>query len=73
MCVYLDGHKVVDLWGGCADPASGRPWAEDTIVTVFSSTKGVTAIGANLAIERNGLKEKLTGVTHPRIVTELLA
>ena len=27
----------------------------------------------SLAIERNGLKERLTGVTHPRIVTELLA
>ena len=52
VCVYLDGRKVVDLWGGTADPVSGRPWAEDSIVTVFSSTKGVTAMGANLAIER---------------------
>ena len=52
VCVYLDGRKVVDLWGGIADPVSGRPWAEDSIVTVFSSTKGVTAMGANLAIER---------------------
>ena len=52
VCVYLDGRKVVDLWGGTADPVTGRPWAEDSIVTVFSSTKGVTAMGANLAIER---------------------
>jgi CubicO group peptidase (beta-lactamase class C family) len=52
VAVYLHGEKVVDLWGGVADPGSGRPWTEDTIVGVFSSTKGVTAIGVNLAIER---------------------
>jgi CubicO group peptidase (beta-lactamase class C family) len=52
VCVYLDGRKVVDLWGGTADPASGRPWAEDSLVTVFSSTKGVTSMAANLAVER---------------------
>ena len=60
VCVYADGRKVVDLWGGVADPASGRPWAEDTIVMVFSSTKGVTAIGANLAIERGLLDPDAT-------------
>lgn len=52
VCVYRHGRKVVDLWGGLADHVSGRPWRRDTIVSVFSSTKGVTAIGANLAIER---------------------
>jgi CubicO group peptidase (beta-lactamase class C family) len=50
--VFHHGRKVVDLWGGVADAASGRPWAEDTIVLVYSSTKGVTAVLANLAIER---------------------
>ncbi|MBA2283531.1 MAG: beta-lactamase family protein [Acidimicrobiia bacterium] len=50
--VYVAGRPVVDLWGGIADPAEGRPWAQDTVVPVFSSTKGVTAVGANLAIER---------------------
>lgn len=52
VCVYLDGVPVVDLWGGVADQRTGRPWERDTIVGVFSSTKGVTAVGANLAIER---------------------
>jgi CubicO group peptidase (beta-lactamase class C family) len=32
---------VVDLWGGWRDPASASPWQEDTLVTVFSTTKGV--------------------------------
>src|SRR4051812_1845278 len=52
VCVYVDGHPVVDLWGGVADPVAGSPWQQETIVCVFSSTKGVTAIGANLAIQR---------------------
>ena len=60
VAVHVDGRKVVDLWGGIADPASGRPWAEDTIVPTFSSTKGVTAIGANLAIERGLLDPDAT-------------
>jgi CubicO group peptidase (beta-lactamase class C family) len=50
--VYADGRRVVDLWGGAADPADGRPWEQDTVVPFFSSTKGVTAVAANLAIER---------------------
>ena len=52
VCVYVDGHPVVDLWVGVADPVAGSPWQQETIVCVFSSTKGVTAIGANLAIQR---------------------
>src|SRR3954470_4635308 len=52
VAVYVHGEPVVDLWGGVADTASGRPWEANTLVCVFSSTKGVTAIGANLAIER---------------------
>jgi CubicO group peptidase (beta-lactamase class C family) len=45
---YHRGEKVVDLWGGIADPATGSPWNEDTIILVFSTTKGATAICANL-------------------------
>ena len=44
---YHDGKKVVDVWGGFADPKTERPWEEDTIMLVFSTTKGATAIGAN--------------------------
>ncbi|MBN2051389.1 MAG: beta-lactamase family protein [Spirochaetales bacterium] len=41
---YVDGEKVVDLWGGWADPKKSRPWEEDTGVLVFSATKGVSAM-----------------------------
>src|SRR6476660_6353172 len=52
VCVYVDGRPVVDLWGGQADARTGTPWREDTIVLVYSSTKGVTSVCVNLAIER---------------------
>ncbi|HUI47222.1 MAG TPA: serine hydrolase domain-containing protein [Acidimicrobiia bacterium] len=44
---YHCGEKVVDLWGGIADTASGRPWDERTLALVFSTTKGATAVCAN--------------------------
>lgn len=53
--VYHRGVKVVDLWGGVADQESGRPWTEDSIVLVYSSTKGATAICANLLVQRGDL------------------
>jgi CubicO group peptidase (beta-lactamase class C family) len=52
VCVYRHGVPVVDLWGGLADPASDQPYAEDTLQLVFSTTKGATAVCANLLIER---------------------
>jgi CubicO group peptidase (beta-lactamase class C family) len=47
VAVSIDGKMVVDLWGGHADKARTRPWTRDTIVTVFSTTKGMTAICAH--------------------------
>jgi CubicO group peptidase (beta-lactamase class C family) len=53
--VYHRGEKVVDLWGGTADRATGRPWEERTIVLVFSTTKGATATCAHLLAARGAL------------------
>jgi CubicO group peptidase (beta-lactamase class C family) len=44
---YHRGSKVVDLWGGVADTRTGRPWEEDTMVLVYSTTKGITAMCAH--------------------------
>lgn len=52
-CVYVDGRPVVDLWAGTADAATGRPWDEETVAIVFSTTKGITAICAHMLAERN--------------------
>src|SRR5512132_3365697 len=43
-CVYCDGEKVVDLWGGIRNEATGEPWEADTMVLVFSATKGLAAM-----------------------------
>jgi CubicO group peptidase (beta-lactamase class C family) len=54
-CVYVGGRPVVDLWGGLADSEAKRPWKEDTIALVASTTKGATAICAHLLVQRGQL------------------
>ena len=50
--VYHRGRLVVDLWGGLADRAAGRPWTQDTLALVFSTTKGVAAACILRLVER---------------------
>lgn len=52
--VLVDGEPVVDLWGGSVS-RDGTPWEEDTLVVVFSCTKGATALCAHLLIDRGQL------------------
>jgi CubicO group peptidase (beta-lactamase class C family) len=52
---YHRGRLVVDLWGGLADPRTGRPWERDTLVLVFSTTKGWTALCAHLLAQAGQL------------------
>ena len=59
LAVMLDGKLVVDLWGGHADKAKMRPWARDTIVNVWSATKGVVATAVAMAVERGKLSYDL--------------
>lgn len=51
----LDGEPVVDLWGGVADPGTARPWTADTLVHVWSCTKGATALCAHILASRGEL------------------
>ncbi len=44
IAITIDGTPVVDLWAGHADLAKTRPWARDTIVNVYSTTKGMAAL-----------------------------
>ena len=55
VAVYVGDEPVADLWGGVADSTTGRPWSEDTLQLVFSTTKGVVAICANLLAQRGEL------------------
>jgi CubicO group peptidase (beta-lactamase class C family) len=52
---YHRGKKVVDVWGGMADPEAGRTWDEHTIAIVFSTTKGITAMCANKLAQEGAL------------------
>ncbi|MFJ5304536.1 serine hydrolase domain-containing protein [Streptomyces sp. NPDC088350] len=50
--VTVDGETVVDLWGGWADAARTRPWERDTLVNVWSTTKGPVALCAHILADR---------------------
>src|SRR5262245_29373105 len=54
-CVYYRGEKVVDLWGGVRNETTGAPWEEDTMVIVYSTTKGLAAMTLALAHSRGWL------------------
>ncbi len=52
VAVYRDGRKVVDLWGGYRNGVTQEPWEQDTIVNVFSTTKGVASLAVAVAASR---------------------
>lgn len=52
VAVRVGGETVVDLWGGWADAAHSRPWERDTLVNVWSTSKGPTALCAHILADR---------------------
>jgi CubicO group peptidase (beta-lactamase class C family) len=52
--IVHDGRTVADIWGGRIDDA-GTPWAEDTIINVWSTTKTMTALCALILADRGEL------------------
>ncbi|WP_053696880.1 serine hydrolase domain-containing protein [Streptomyces sp. NRRL F-5755] len=55
LAVTLGGETVVDLWGGYADAGGTRPWERDTLVNVYSTSKGMTSLCAHLLADRGEL------------------
>jgi CubicO group peptidase (beta-lactamase class C family) len=55
VAVTLGGRPVVDLWGGHVDAARSRPWQRETIVNVFSTTKGLCALCAHRLADQRKL------------------
>lgn len=49
----VDGHTVVDLWGGWRDGARQREWQHDTIVCMMSVAKGITGLSFSLLVDRS--------------------
>ena len=54
-CLYVDGHRRVDIWAGVADRGSGRPWTADTLQLVFSTTKGIASICIAMLVDAGEL------------------
>jgi CubicO group peptidase (beta-lactamase class C family) len=54
-CAYHHGEKVVDLWGGVRNKLTGELWEQDTMVLIYSATKGLAAMTLALAHSRGWL------------------
>jgi CubicO group peptidase (beta-lactamase class C family) len=55
VAVSLRERMVVDLWGGLASRATQSPWARDTIVNVYSASKGLAALCAHRLVDEGKL------------------
>lgn len=55
LAAYRHGEMVLDLCGGTADSASGKPVAQDTMFVLYSSTKPLAAACLYLLWERGKL------------------
>jgi len=54
--IYYRGEKVVDLWGGLRNETTKAPWEENSMVIIFSATKGLSALTLALAHSRGLFK-----------------
>ncbi|HEY1841355.1 MAG TPA: serine hydrolase domain-containing protein [Mycobacterium sp.] len=52
VAVYHNGVKVVDLWGGYRNGVTKAPWQRDTMVNMFSTTKGIAGLAVAVAVSR---------------------
>lgn len=52
LAIRMDGKYVAQLWGGMADPRSGRRWTEDTPGVIFSCTKGLMSLAVAQLVEQ---------------------
>lgn len=52
LSVYRNGHLVLSLTGGIADPETGRPVDPETLFVLFSSTKPLASVAVLQQIDR---------------------
>ena len=50
--IYAGDEKVVDLWGGFLDREMAQPWQRDTLVNMYSTTKGLGAAAIAVLADR---------------------
>jgi len=52
LTVFQHGQCVVDLWGGFVDRVCSQAWAPNSLVNVWSATKGVVAVAIAQLVDR---------------------
>lgn len=55
LAVYVRGRCVVDLWGGYSNAAETKPWSRDTLINVYSASKGVVSIAVAMLVDQGRL------------------
>ncbi len=63
VAVYHKGEKVIDLWGGYSNQKTKAAWQEDSLIVVFSTTKGVASLCLLMLADR-GLLDYDQKVAH---------
>ncbi len=51
--VWQNGKPIIDLYGGFRDVHHEKPWAADTLVLVWSATKGIGSACVLHALQEN--------------------
>ncbi len=52
VAAFRGSECLVDLWGGWKDTEKTQPWAHDTLVLMFSTTKGMSGVAMAVAMSR---------------------
>jgi len=53
--IWQDGKPVVDLYGGFCDARREKPWRADTLVLVWSATKGIGSACVLHVLQEHGI------------------
>jgi CubicO group peptidase (beta-lactamase class C family) len=64
LCVYFQGEKVIDLWGGFTDRDQSLSWQADTLVNVYSASKGIAAFAFAILVDEGKIKYEDLVATH---------
>jgi CubicO group peptidase (beta-lactamase class C family) len=56
LSVFHGERCVVDLWAGHMDARGARPWHKDTLLNVYSTTKGIAATCIAMLVDRGALR-----------------
>jgi CubicO group peptidase (beta-lactamase class C family) len=55
LSVFHGERCVVDLWAGSMDARGAQPWRKDTLLNVYSTTKGIVATCVAMLVDRGVL------------------